>query len=307
MKKVSVVVTTRNEAKNIGNCLASIAGQTYPSDRIEMIVVDNASDDATKEIARRYTQRVYDKGPERSAQRNYGLLEKATGDFLMFLDADMILSATVVERAAHMLDAGGCESLHIPEIVLGGDYFPRVRRFERSFYDGTCIDGARFFTREAFAAVGGFDLSLTGPEDWDLDKKLKRRGPIGLLSRYDFDAVDAFVMRLPLEGRLEKLVRFEEASGLDTPLLFHNEAAFALGPYLKKKAYYSGSADGYIEKWGADDPDIRRQYGLGYRFFGVFFEDGKYRRLLTHPSAAFGMYFLRFLVGAVFLLKKFQK
>jgi glycosyltransferase involved in cell wall biosynthesis len=299
-----VVVTTKNEARNIGNCLASVAAQDYPGDDLEILVVDNGSADDTKAIARRFTDLVFDKGPERSAQRNFGMLEAATGEYVMFLDADMILSRTVVRRSVDMLRQGGHVALHIPEIVLGADYFPSVRRFERSFYDGTVIDGARIIRKDAFAAVDGFDASLTGPEDWDLDKKLKRIGTIGLLSHYDFDAVDAYVAGLPAQGFLEALIDFEAGSGLDTPLLFHNEAAFHLGSYLKKKTYYTGSAEAYIAKWTGQDPDIRRQYGASYRFLGVFIEHGRYRRLLSHPGKAFGMYFLRFLVGVMFLARR---
>jgi len=40
---------------------------------IEIIVVDNNSTDRTKEIAARYTEKVYNFGPERSAQRNFGV------------------------------------------------------------------------------------------------------------------------------------------------------------------------------------------------------------------------------------------
>lgn len=307
MDRVSVVVTTKNEAKNIGACLASVAAQDYPREAIEIIVVDNGSSDDTKAIAGRYADHVCDKGPERSAQRNYGMLDIATGTYVMFLDADMILSRTVVRRCVETLAAGHHVALHIPEIVLGADYFPSVRRFERSFYDGTVIDGVRCIAKDAFAAVGGFDTSLTGPEDWDLDKKLKGLGSIGLLSRYDFDAVDAYVADLPPDGIPEALIAFEERSGLDTPLLFHNEAAFDLVRYLKKKTYYTGSAEAYIAKWtrqDPDDPDIRRQYGALYRFFGVFVEQGRYRRLLSHPGKACGMYFLRFLVGAMFLARR---
>jgi glycosyltransferase involved in cell wall biosynthesis len=55
---VSVVITTKNEEKNIANCLESIKRQTYPQNRIEIIVVDNNSTDGTKEIARKYTKKV---------------------------------------------------------------------------------------------------------------------------------------------------------------------------------------------------------------------------------------------------------
>ena len=68
---VSVIVTTKNEEKNIENCLRSIKAQTYPQEKIEIIVVDNNSTDKTKEIGKRYTERVYNFGPERSAQRKF--------------------------------------------------------------------------------------------------------------------------------------------------------------------------------------------------------------------------------------------
>jgi len=56
---VSVIVTTRNEEHNIANCLESIKAQTYPQDKIEIIVVDNNSLDKTKEIALKYTNKIY--------------------------------------------------------------------------------------------------------------------------------------------------------------------------------------------------------------------------------------------------------
>ena len=38
---VSVIITTKNEEKNIANCIESVLRQTYPCDKIEIIVVDN--------------------------------------------------------------------------------------------------------------------------------------------------------------------------------------------------------------------------------------------------------------------------
>jgi len=172
-----------------------------------------------------------------------------------------------------------------------------VRRFERTFYDGTPIDGARFFRRDAFAAAGGFDLAFSGPEDWDLDKKLKGLGAIGLLG----------ASALPGDWRAWPLREFVASRGVNPGrwgnVIFHNEADFELRRYLAKKGYYAQSFDAYIAKWGRDDPDIRRQFGAGYRFFGVFLERGKWRRFLARPDLAVGMYLLRFLVGVKFLLR----
>ena len=62
--------------------------------------------------------------------------------------------------------------LYIPEIILGNNFYSKVRRFERLFYNGTVIDCARIFFKKEFFEVGMFDENLTGPEDWDLDKRL---------------------------------------------------------------------------------------------------------------------------------------
>ena len=78
---VSIIVTTRNEEKNIGSCLEAVKKQDYPGDKIEIIVVDNKSKDLTKEIAAKYTAQIYDKGPERSAQRNLGA-QKSSGTYI---------------------------------------------------------------------------------------------------------------------------------------------------------------------------------------------------------------------------------
>lgn len=295
---VSIIVTTRNEEKNIENCLFSIKHQTYPRERLESIVIDNASTDRTKQLARRFTERVFDKGPERSAQRNYGMMEIASGEYVMFVDADMILSPGLIQGCVSFIREKKCPALHIPEVVLGRNYWSQVRRFERSFYDGTAIDGARFFLKEAFVRVRGFDESLSGPEDWDIDKKIKKIGAIGLLEK--FVSREENVKNWSLSSLIKDR---GVALGKYGDVIYHNEAEFELGKYLKKKLYYSRSFDAYVEKWSPDDVDVKKQLGFGYRFIGVFIENGKWKQLVMHPVLAFGMYFLRFLVGLVFLVR----
>lgn len=264
---VSVVITTKNEEKNIENCLKSIIAQNYKE--IEIIVVDNYSLDKTKKIALRYTNKVFDKGPERSGQRNFGV-EKSSGEYFLYLDADMILDKDIIRDCINKIeDNPEIIALYVSEIVMGGKFFSKVRRFERSFYDGTVIDCARFIKKSAFQKVAGFDENLTGPEDWDLNKKLRNIGKVELIK---------------------------------TPI-YHNEAEFNLRKYLSKKGYYAKSFDKYVEKWGMNDLDIKKQLGFYYRFIGVFIERGKWKQVVAHPFLDLGMLFLRGLVGIQFLRK----
>lgn len=296
---VSIVITTKNEEQNIQNCLLSIKSQTYPKNKIEIIVVDNDSTDETKKIARNFTELIFNKGPERSAQRNLGILSAASGQYAMFLDADMILSPCLIENCVHFIKKNNCIALYIPEIILGTSYGCRIRRFERSFYNGTVIDAARFFKKNTFEQLGGFDETLSGPEDWDFDKKLRSLGNIGL--------VDGQPNKKTIPEGWHQ-AKFISPLGVDPskfgPVIYHNESNFNLNQYLEKKAYYSQDMDKYIEKWGNKDPDIRKQLGMWYRFFGVFFEKGKWKTLLGKPHLALGMYGLRFLVGVVFFSRK---
>lgn len=267
--KVSIIVTTKNEEKNITNCLRSVRSQSYTQELIEIIVVDNNSSDKTKEIALKYTDNVFDKGPERSAQRNFGI-RKSTGEYFLYLDADMIMDENLVRDCVNCIQKdSSIVALYISEIVMGDTFFSKIRRFERSFYDATVIDCVRFIQRESFDQVGGFDEGLTGPEDWDFDKKIRNCGKVDLIQ---------------------------------TPI-YHNEEEFNLSRYLKKKGYYAKNFDKYIEKWGKEDSDIVKQFGIWYRFCLVFIENGKWKKLVCHPILTFGMYFLRGLVGLKFLFR----
>jgi len=267
---VSIVVTTKNEEKNIANCLKSILKQKYPQNRIEIIVVDNYSQDHTQKIARKYTDKVFNQGPERSAQRNFGA-KKASGKYYLYLDADMILSADVVQTAVDKLEKNkNTLGLYIPEIILGNQFWSKARRFERSFYNATVIDCARFIRMQDFLAVQGFDETMSGPEDWDFDKKIRNKGKVDLIQAE----------------------------------IYHNEKNFKLKKYLAKKNYYSKSFNQYIQKWGKKDSDIKKQLGFFYRYFGVFFENGKWKKLFKHPALTIGMYFLKILVGVNYLFIK---
>ena len=171
-RKVSIIVPTKNSSEVIDRCLKSIKTQTYMN--IELINVDNNSSDDTKEIAARYAK-VYDKGPERSSQRNFGS-GLASGGYLMFIDSDMELEPGVVQECVDLCEQG-MDAAIIEENNIGTTFWSRCRTFERNMYIGNeFIVAARFFRRAVFKECGGYDERFIINEDISLHHILKTKG-----------------------------------------------------------------------------------------------------------------------------------
>lgn len=171
---VSIVVPTRNSEPFLRGCLESIQAQTYPN--IELIVVDRDSTDATKAIAREYTDLVYNHGPERSAQVNFGV-ERATGPFIYKVDSDFILDPDVVEQCVAKA-AEGYQAVVVhnsPDARVS--WIAKIRKFEVDAYKYDLQhSSARFVRRDVYRAVGGFTEGITAGEDYDFQNKLNRAG-----------------------------------------------------------------------------------------------------------------------------------
>lgn len=265
---VSIIITTRNSENFIADCINAVKNSNYKD--TEIILVDNNSTDRTVEIAKELGAKTFIKGPERSAQRNYGA-EMSSGEIIGFLDVDMTLSENVITECLEVFNSNkNIQALYIPEKIYGSSFFNRVRSFERSFYDATVIDAVRFFRKEAFIKIGGFDSNLNGTEDWDIDRRIKQIGDVDIIK---------------------------------SPLYHHEN--HTLKQYIVKKSYYASNFNNYFDKWGYDEI-TKKQFGLFYRYIGVYIEKGKWKKLLFHPIYTISMYFLRFLIGIVYILSKFN-
>lgn len=267
---LSIVIPTRNEARNIEACINCFKWAVAEG-LIEVIVVDNFSNDGTADLAVVNGAKVVSCGPERSAQRNRGAIKESTGVYVFFVDADMRVKKETLEEISGMIGSDNApDALFVREEIAGRGYWNEVRNFERSFYDGTCIDGLRIIRRALFVEVGGFDESLYAAEDWDLDRRIK--------------------------AKTQKV-------SITKGALIHDEGAFSLFRHLKKKGYYSGNLYAYMKKW-SHDAVVKKQFGLYYRMFGVFFGNGKWRRVLRRPDLMFCVWCYRVLIGFMFLMNK---
>lgn len=253
---VSIIITTKNEALVIDRLLQSIKDQTYAP--IETIVVDNKSTDDTKVIAKKYTKHVYDFGPERSAQRNFGA-QRSKGSYLFFLDADMELTPDVVSECISRMEKhkklGG---ISVPEESVATTFWEKVKGYERSFYVeemSEATDAARFFRKKVFEKLGGYDQSITGPEDWDLPERMVKAG-----------------------YKTEKIGKF----------IYHYERVPNPFKLAQKKYYYALTSHRYLKKHNISLFSEKTIYFLR----PVFYK--KWRKLLSHPILTTAMFFMFF-------------
>lgn len=237
---VSVVIPTLNAQQLIGNCLRSIAAQTYG--HIEIIVVDGHSHDGTATIARQHTPHVYIYGPDQSKgrvyggpyQRNYGA-ERARGKYIYLVDADMEPTPRVIEAAVEKLETTGADALIIPEEYHGTTFWAKCKWLEKRCYRGDdLMEAPRIISARAWQAIGGVDATLGGVEDREMFRKLKEQG-------WRVERIKEIVMnnegRLTLLGSWKKKYLYGKSAlkywQRETPRSFYQQFTLLKGAYLR--------------------------------------------------------------------------
>lgn len=247
---VSVIVPTKNSGQFLHACLQSIEAQNYPN--IEIIVVDNFSSDDTQSIAKRHSTKFYTKGPERSAQRNYGV-SKASGEFVAIIDSDMELNHTVISECVRVMRQAQTSGVIIPEESFGEGFWAQCKRLERSFYIGVdWMEAARFFKRTDYLKLGGYNEALVSGEDWDLSNRMRNLGSL---------------------QRIQAVIR-------------HNEGKISLTKTLKKKSYYASKIGQYVEA-NNDTTSTGSEVRNVFRRFGLYFSHPI--KLFKNPIIGVGM------------------
>lgn len=249
---VSIIITTKNSARTLEALLKSIKTQTYKN--IETIIVDSVySTDNTSEIAGKYTNKVFSKGPERSAQRNFGA-SKSQGKYLLFLDSDMVLTKDIVKSLVKKIEEdGNLGGLVIPEQSFGTGFWVKAKALERKINEGqSYFEAARFFPRKIFLEVGGYDETLTGPEDWELPERITKKYSLGRIKNY----------------------------------ILHNEGKHTLLSLARRKYYYGLSAHKYLQKHHKSPINPRTVYFLRKAFYF------NWQEMFKNPILYFGMWLM---------------
>jgi glycosyltransferase involved in cell wall biosynthesis len=220
---LSLVVPAFNEEAYLGPCIESILDQCAGlEDLVEIIVVNNASTDCTREVALRYPRvRLIDE-PRKGLTwaRQAGFLA-SSGTLIANVDADSRLTPGWISNVLTMFESRpGLVSLSGPLVYC--DLPPRQRAIVKIFYllawltyltnryvlrVGAMVQGGNFVvTRSALERIGGYDLSISFyGEDTDLARRLHAIGPV--LFTFELKMFSS-ARRLKHEGMLTIAARY---------------------------------------------------------------------------------------------------
>jgi len=173
--KVSVIVLSRNSSEHIDRAIVSLLNQHYYD--MEVIVVDNFSTDGTRERVEPLVDLVLLKGPERTAQANYGI-SKARGEMIYLTASDMTRDYDFIKECVDKIREG-YDAIYM-SVRTDKDvkhFWGRVKALERESYIGTYLESARFFRKDVWEKLGGFNEDMIAMEE-DFQHRLDSNGYI---------------------------------------------------------------------------------------------------------------------------------
>ena len=195
---VTIGICVRNSEKTIGNAIKSVMKQDFPHDKIQLVIVDDGSEDRTPQILSDYASKIdvatkifQTKWQGLGAARNF-ILKNAEGDYIIWLDADEILTESYVRKQIEFMSKNPKVGITVgfvktvpKNLVLNLELIPGIIshinygkpksfiwRTERM--PGT---GGTTYRVEALKQVDGFDERLKGVgEDQEVAKRVTAAG-----------------------------------------------------------------------------------------------------------------------------------
>ena len=181
---LSMVIISRNEEKNIANCIESVPRAAKEIENSEVILVDSASTDKTVEIAKRYPIKIIQIDPSShfspSAGRYIGFLH-SNGKYIQFVDGDMTLYGDWFAKSLKFLNEDKVAGVTGRTIHQVGSEKIASEEEKSDFtlvqqQETDRLAGAALFKREVLEKVGTYNSYLYGDEEAELSYRLRRAG-----------------------------------------------------------------------------------------------------------------------------------
>lgn len=200
---VSIIIPAFNASRTIGQCLDSIAKQTYRD--VEVIVVDDGSSSPLSRGSEEGVRVIRnEKNMGAPASRNIGF-RASRGEYVMFCDADIVLAPTALERLLAALQKRPDASYAYSSFRFGWKKFTSFPFDAARLRAMSYIHTTSLMRREHFPF---FDETIKRFQDWDLYLTMLEQGHTGVwVSEYLFSVIStrgtmsrwlpSFVYRIP--------------------------------------------------------------------------------------------------------------
>ncbi len=220
MSKLSVIVIAGNEERNIRECLQSASFAD------EIVVVDSFSSDKTPEIAREFTEKVYQKKWEGYAVQKRYSLEMASNEWVLSLDADERITPALKEEVLTLMKT---------DPPYDGFYMPR-----KTYFNGKWIKSCGWYP--------GYQLRLFRKSKTTVTNRLVHEGFVvkgktgylkGDIDHYTHESIEQTIKKINHYSTLEAQEKWQRKHVSPISIILHPVAAF-FNHYIVKRGITDG-------------------------------------------------------------------
>ncbi len=193
----SIILPIRNEKKYIVDTIQSILDQSYPNEKIEILIADGNSTDGTKQIIDRYAQNYSNiyiiSNPEKIVSTGFNrALTKAKGDFIVRIDGHCQIPSEYLQRCYELFSSKDADIVGgILETISSGTIGSAISIVQSSIFgvgnvkfrnigyiNGGYVDTLAFgvHKRDVFEKVGGYDEVMINNQDDEFNIRVQQNG-----------------------------------------------------------------------------------------------------------------------------------